>query len=190
MALTDKLTAIADAVRAKTGGTELLTLDEIAAAISGISGGGVTGLSYDMGEFVFDADIIRPKDYTINHNLGDTPGFVLVWTDDFSELNAENTAAQQCNLGYIWFNNLTGMDQRISTAATGAALTINLNLPAGDYRISPAGASSTSYLATVPTDKVFYIHKTGGSLYWRAGVTYKYFVSKAWWNIGGVTSAE
>ena len=40
MALTDKLTAIADAVRAKTGGTELLTLDEIAAAISGISGGG------------------------------------------------------------------------------------------------------------------------------------------------------
>lgn len=40
MALTDKLTAIADAVRAKTGGTALLTLDEIAAAISGISGGG------------------------------------------------------------------------------------------------------------------------------------------------------
>ena len=40
MALTDKLTAIADAVRAKTGGTALLTLDEIVAAIGGISGGG------------------------------------------------------------------------------------------------------------------------------------------------------
>ena len=40
MALTDKLTAIADAVRAKTGGTALLTLDEIASAIGGISGGG------------------------------------------------------------------------------------------------------------------------------------------------------
>lgn len=40
MALIDKLTAIADAVRAKTGGTELLTLDEIAAAVGGISGGG------------------------------------------------------------------------------------------------------------------------------------------------------
>lgn len=40
MALTDKLTAIADAVRAKTGGAERLTLDEIAAAIRGISGGG------------------------------------------------------------------------------------------------------------------------------------------------------
>lgn len=40
MALTDKLTAIADAVRAKTGGTALLTLDEIVSAIGGISGGG------------------------------------------------------------------------------------------------------------------------------------------------------
>ena len=40
MALTDKLTAIADAVRAKTGGTEMLTLDEIVSAIRGISGGG------------------------------------------------------------------------------------------------------------------------------------------------------
>ena len=24
----------------------------------------------------------------------------------------------------------------------------------------------------------------------RAGVTYKYFVSKAWWNVGGVVNAE
>lgn len=40
MALTDKLTAIADAVRAKTGGSALLTLDEIVSAIGGISGGG------------------------------------------------------------------------------------------------------------------------------------------------------
>lgn len=40
MALTDKLTAIADAVRAKTGGTALLTLDEIVSAIGRISGGG------------------------------------------------------------------------------------------------------------------------------------------------------
>lgn len=36
MALIDKLTAIANAVRAKTGGTSALTLDEMATAISGI----------------------------------------------------------------------------------------------------------------------------------------------------------
>ena len=41
MALIDKLTAIADAVRGKTGDTALLTLDGMAAAISGISSGGL-----------------------------------------------------------------------------------------------------------------------------------------------------
>ena len=42
MALTDKLTAIADAIRGKTGGTEELTLDQMAVEIEGISGGGDT----------------------------------------------------------------------------------------------------------------------------------------------------
>lgn len=44
MALTDKLTAIADALRAKTGGTAQLTLDQIASGISGLdtSGGGLS----------------------------------------------------------------------------------------------------------------------------------------------------
>lgn len=36
----EKMTAIADAIRAKTGGTEPLTLDGMATAIEGISGGG------------------------------------------------------------------------------------------------------------------------------------------------------
>ena len=40
MALTDKLTAIADAVREKTGGTEEMTLDQMAVAIAGITAGG------------------------------------------------------------------------------------------------------------------------------------------------------
>ena len=47
MALTDKLTAIADATRAKTGTTNQMTLDEIATAINGISiekGIGVVGI--------------------------------------------------------------------------------------------------------------------------------------------------
>ena len=40
MALTDKLTAIADAIRTKTGSTDLLTLDGMAEAIAGIPSGG------------------------------------------------------------------------------------------------------------------------------------------------------
>ena len=40
MALIDKLTAIADAIRSKTGGTESMTLDEMATAILNITVGG------------------------------------------------------------------------------------------------------------------------------------------------------
>lgn len=40
MALTDKLTAIGDAIRGKTGGTEPLTLDQMATEIANISSGG------------------------------------------------------------------------------------------------------------------------------------------------------
>lgn len=43
MALTDKLITIADALRAKTGGTGKLTLDEIASGISGLDTSGSSG---------------------------------------------------------------------------------------------------------------------------------------------------
>ena len=38
MALTDKLKAIADAIRSKIGGTDTMTLDDMPTAISNISG--------------------------------------------------------------------------------------------------------------------------------------------------------
>lgn len=43
MALTDKLTAIADALRSKTGGTAQLTLEQIASGISGLDTSGSGG---------------------------------------------------------------------------------------------------------------------------------------------------
>lgn len=42
MALTDKLTAIANAIRTKTGGTNSLTLDQMASEIDNIQSGGAT----------------------------------------------------------------------------------------------------------------------------------------------------
>ena len=67
MALIDKLTAIADAVRAKTGGTELLTLDQMAAEIAGITAGGENGVTVfdftpdeDTNSFIFDGVYFSP----------------------------------------------------------------------------------------------------------------------------------
>ena len=191
MALTDKLTNIADAIREKTGSTRTMNLEEMAAAIAGITGGGGAGLTYDMGEFVLDADTKGLRPPSIPHNLGEIPEFILVWTDNFAELSEENPAAQQCNLGYIWLKNLSGLMQRLSTTVRGDALTANLILNSADYRIHVVSPNSAVYLTEQPTAEGFGLNQmAGNNYYWRAGVTYKYFVSKAWWNIGGAANAE
>lgn len=50
MALTDKLAAIGDAIRSKTGGGDKLTLDQMPQAIANIEGGG--GVKYVVGTLV------------------------------------------------------------------------------------------------------------------------------------------
>ena len=190
-ALDAEMTSVANAIRAKTGNAATLAWpDGFATAIAGITGGGVIGLAYDMGEFVLDADTKGLNPPSIPHNLGEVPEFILVWTDDFAGLSEENPAAQQCNLGYIWLKNLCGLMQSVTSSVTGDALTVNLILKAAAYRIQLIAPNSVVYLTIQPTAKYFGLNQTSGSNYWRAGVTYKYFVSKAWWNIGGAANAE
>ena len=172
-----------------TGNTDATLYDAVASLIAGFGTGGGDGLKYDIGEFVLDADV-KGRYPSLPHNLGEIPEFILVWTDDFAGVSEENPAAQQCNLGYVWLKNLTGMLQRLSTAATGDSLTVNFNLVSGDYRIQPFAPNSAAYLTEQPTAEYFGLNQTGSNNYWRAGVTYKYFVSKAWWNTGGVANAE
>lgn len=172
-----------------TGNTDATLYDAVASLIAGFGTGGGDGLKYDIGEFVLDADV-KNHDPSLPHNLGEIPEFILVWTDDFAGLSEENPAEQQCNLGYVWLKNLTGMLQRLTTAATGDSLTVGFNLVSGDYRIQPIVPNSVVYLTKQPTAEYFGLNQTGSGYYWRAGVTYKYFVSKAWWNTGGVANAE
>lgn len=172
-----------------TGNTDATLTNAVASLIAGFGTGGGEGLKYDMGEFVLDADV-KALDPSLPHNLGEIPEFILVWTDDFAGLSEENPAGQQCNLGYIWLKNLTGMLQRLTSAAAGDSLTVNFNLNSGDYRNQLNLPSSYAYLTKQPTAEYFGLNQTGGNWYWRAGVTYKYFVSKAWWNTGGVANVE
>lgn len=196
MALIDKLTAIADAVRAKTGGTELLTLDQMAAAIGGISGGGgVTGLAYDMGQFVLDADSTGWG--KIYHNLGELPGFVLVWTDDYVGVTNPDTV-YATSLGFLWMDRIMGLENWFSSSASGDGTTVNFTQSKSGTGMNVIKPTSAAYTMSVDgsaanaqvTPEYFQIVKIGNTTYYRAGTVYKYFVSKAWWNIGGVASAE
>ena len=76
-----KLTAIANAIRAKTGSTGTLTVDAMPSAIAGI----VTGTPLPEGITVgtFEAspttEYTPPGGFTIAHGLGKKPGAVFIW---------------------------------------------------------------------------------------------------------------
>lgn len=195
MSVNEKMTAIADAIRGKTGGTGLLTLDGMAAAIANISGS--SGLTYDMGEFVLDADTVSGPGVSIPHSLGAAPDFVCVWTDHWAGLTSDQTVsyadAKSTAVGYIWLNQITGMAYSASSTNTGVPLVVSLRITNGDYRVGAALPTSGAYgmLDGYVTDAKFSTPHFGASgARYRAGVTYKYFISKAWWNVGGVANAE
>lgn len=69
MGVNEKMTAIADAIRSKTGGTEPLNLDAMAQAINGFS---LANANYYFEFATFDA---KTASYTIQHDMGITPGY-------------------------------------------------------------------------------------------------------------------
>lgn len=195
---TNDLTKVASAIRAKTGNADMLVWpDGFKAAIEAISGGGGTGLAYDMGEFIFDADTASNatwlKTEPIPHNLGDTPDFILVWTDHWAGITEAPYTDNTTMVGFVWLNGLTGIIGRASSSANVPNPMIGIfNMPKSDYRCNFSNPTSASYGITddrLPTQDAFCLANYGTPL-WRAGVTYKYFVSKAWWNVGGVVGAE
>ena len=192
MALTDKLTAIADAIRSKGGTTDQLTLTGMVDAINAIqTGSGVTGLAYDMGEFVLEEDIaVVYGTYHINHNLGETPGFVLVWTDDFVGITNPDTT-YLTSLGFVWLNQIMGLENWLTASVSGIGTTVNFNQNRSSSGMSVVKPNSSTYTINpdMVTSEYFTLSKTGSKEKYRAGAVYKYFVSKAWWNIGGVASA-
>ena len=80
MALTDKLTAIANAIREKTGNTGSLTLEQMVTEITGIEVGG-GGVAITTGTFTLSAD--STKRYDVQHGLGAVPKVILCWVSDY-----------------------------------------------------------------------------------------------------------
>ena len=82
MSVNEKMKAIADTIREKTGGTGLLTLDGMAAAIKAIETGG--GLKFKFGSFT----VAEPtKTITIQHGLGILPKMAIVYATQTSTVN-------------------------------------------------------------------------------------------------------
>lgn len=190
-ALDAQLTSIADSIRSKGGTTDQLTLAGMVDAINAIQtgGGGGTGLAYDMGEFVPEADTTG-RTY-ISHNLGEKPGFILVWTDDYAGVTNPDELYPTA-LGFVWFNQIMGLENWFTSSTKGEGTTVNFVQNKATDGMNVMKPTSSAY--TLKSDEVsaesFTLVKMSANTYYRAGTTYKYFVSKAWWNIGGVASAK
>lgn len=82
----ETLTAIANAIREKTGGTANLSPEQMAAEISNISAGGALPIGISaLASGTYTSASNASGDLTITHNLGKVPNFaILLLCDDIS----------------------------------------------------------------------------------------------------------
>ena len=129
MSVSEKMTAIADAIRGKTGGTDALTLDQMAAEIAGIQvggggGGGSDTLSVDTGHFALTAKMVTVGANTVTNTAAVRSYFLGVVGGDeingLALLETEYTANNQfiCYLGGDGQNN-TGDTKRYRGGVVG-----------------------------------------------------------------------
>ena len=169
--------SIADAIRKKKKVDTKYLLSQMPDAINTIS----EEKTWEIGEFSLTED---SDSITVTHNLGETPGFILVWTDAFKDspipTDFHDTA------GFIWFNNLFGLPQRMTASSTyteSNATNVAFAVARNDTtkRLTLNGATSASLFPHDITAQSFTAPAPSASSKWRANVTYKYLVAKPWW---------
>ena len=90
MALTDKLKAIADAIRGKTGKTDEMTLDQMAVEIAGIQAGGGSGGLYETGEIIGDGVTHNSDASALQIPISFEPDFMFICLTDTTATLDEN----------------------------------------------------------------------------------------------------
>lgn len=145
MALTDKLTAIANALRSKTGGTGQMTLDEIAAGIRGLSVGTGGGLPDTIVAGDTPVMICTTGKSITSTTLADT-GLTLTMpkagTYRFLVATSVAGSAGEVNL----FKNGTGIGSQTAPTTPTAPMSFDLECARGDV-ITVKGCRGSGYLA-------------------------------------------
>ena len=172
MALIEKLTNIADAIRGKTGKADKLTLEGMAAAIAGIETGGGSG-----GASGIYMAKITPAEYigglTITHNLGTTDIlYVAVWAETLGELLPDGTAT----LCKMWAKT------DITTRRGGNGFSTGYAWSSANNYADPNAPNVAGYETLSVTDEntiVLPRAQSGATTGYYAGITYTVFVIAA-----------
>ena len=138
MALTDKLSAIGSAIREKTGGTELLTLDAMPAAIQGIQAGGGK-LKYIQIVKSFSMPKNKNGTETItNTNLPTNYTFIMVMNGAITRYNVSTGIVERIQSGSGEIADVSyyiGYDKTTQTISIGWSNASSISVSSRDYYI-------------------------------------------------------
>lgn len=137
MALTDKLSAIGSAIREKTGGTELLTLDAMPVAIQGIQAGGGE-LKYIQMATSFSMPKNKNGTKTItNTNLPTNYTFVMVMNGAITRYNVSTGIVERIQSGgeITDISYYIGYDKTTQTISIGWSNASTVSVSSRDYYI-------------------------------------------------------
>lgn len=137
MALTNKLSAIGSAIREKTGGTELLTLDAMPVAIQGIQAGGGE-LKYIQMATSFSMPENKNGTKTItNTNLPTNYTFVMVMNGAITRYNVSTGIVEKIQSGedISDISYYIGYDKTTQTISIGWSNASSISISSRDYYI-------------------------------------------------------
>lgn len=137
MALTDKLSAIGSAIREKTGGTELLTLDAMPVAIQGIQAGGGE-LKYIQMVKSFPMPKNKSGTQTItNTNLPTNYTFVMVMNGAITRYNVSTGIVERIQSGgdIDGVSYYIGYDKTTQTISIGWSNASTVSVSSREYYV-------------------------------------------------------
>ena len=114
MALTNKLTTIADAIRSKTGGTDLLSLDGMVNAIEGIQTGG--GDSQAIIDSIIDGTVTEVTTYATKVRTSRFDGAYMMTNINMPNVTKIETNAFQWCAALV----LTSLPEGLATIGNGS----------------------------------------------------------------------
>ena len=170
MALTNKLAAIANAIRGKTGSSEAMTLDQMATAINGIetggSSGGSGGSAFYSGSFTPTENVL-----SIEIDVGGSFTMLLLHTQDTVTGNGVKAARG------ILFDPYDDYINILTTNNTGTAVSSVYQTLSGNGSGGAVGGNGN--LLITRNGNIFSVKSTltSGNCpgYFIGGVTYKWY---------------
>ena len=164
------LTAIANAIRGKTGSADTYTPAQMAAVISSISGGGASGIY--MARVTPETDM---KFLTIQHNLGTTD---ILLAAIFAQTLGEITPSFNGVLARFWAK--TDIPMRLTASVNGSNFQSQFSYQTSTLNAAGGVPNSTSYCCYVVDENTFQFTSAGSSAAkYMAGITYTVIIIAA-----------